>query len=198
VLVHGPWIIAVGVAPDLFCVLGTCSERQVPPAIKEQLTGYLFACGIHVVRLSIRFPLRWHASARLDGTLAFWIGRWVDTLSISMGGQVGVKRTRLALPIGELAFQAWREWALVLEIWSAVEAEHASALPLLTRLLWEVSRRWEIRWALALSDAARYDYVTPQERAQVGQCDSTWMILVRRYLHPRGYMLLSDTIARLL
>ncbi|MGO8698181.1 MAG: hypothetical protein ACLQVY_10740 [Limisphaerales bacterium] len=198
VFVHDRWIVAVGISPELFIVLTCVSERQVPAALREQLVGYLTACGAEVVCLQIRFPWSWHAKGSLLRTIIFWIFRLVETLSISLEPNLGQDRPRLALPIGAMAQQTQAEWLWIGQIWRMIEDEFPSALPQLDWLLWELSHRWELRWALILRDGEDFGLVSPEDRTYVELCDRAWVALIRRQLVPHGYEMLPATMARLL
>jgi hypothetical protein len=192
------WLMAVGVCPDLFIVLTCVSERQVPAVLREQLAGYLAACGVQVVRLRLRFPVGWHVRGSLARTLVFWIFRCVENLSISLPPRLGIDRPRLALSIRGQAEQAQEEWEWLGRIWRSMEDEFPAALPQLDSLLWEISHGWEVRWALILRDAVQYGYISAADQADVERCDRAWIMLIQRYLVPRGYKVLPTTMARLL
>jgi hypothetical protein len=49
VFAYDRWVLAVGVCPELCIVLTCASERHSPAVIREQLAGYLAACGTEVV-----------------------------------------------------------------------------------------------------------------------------------------------------
>jgi hypothetical protein len=198
VLVHGRWVIAVGVAPSLFVVLGPCSARYVPLVLKEQLAGYLTACGAEVLRLHVRFPVLWLNAGDLARTFVFWINRLVASLSISTPPSLAITRPRLALPIGEMASRARQEWGWIGVIWNSIKTEYPQALAPLDYLLWETSHAWELRWGLTLRDAEQMNDISLPERFEVERCDRVWVGLIREYLEPHGYAMLPDTVARLL
>jgi hypothetical protein len=198
VFVHDRWTVGVGVCPDLFLVLGSVSHRHMPPILKEQLVGYLTACGAQVLRLQIRFPLGWYLGTDLAHVISFWVFRWVETLSVSLEPSLGAMRPRYALAIGSLAERARSEWSWIGAIWRSLELEYPCALLTLDWLLWEISHRWELQWLLKLRDAERFDSISPEEQAQIQCCDRTWFALVRRYLEPHGYVPLPQSTARLL
>lgn len=198
VFAHAKWVIAVGVAPDLFLVLGNFARRNVPLTVCEQLVGYLTACGAEVVRLRIRFPLWWHNPGELRRTTEYWTREFLSGLSIALEPQLGATRPQIILPVGVLARQAGLEWSLVIRISRALEEEHPGAFPQFQSLLWDISRRWEIRWNLVLRDAERRQVISRMERADIERCDRAWIPLFRRYLEPHGYELLPPTLVRLI
>jgi hypothetical protein len=198
VFVFDRWLVAVAVSADFFIVLSCVSERQVPGILREQLAGYLSALGAEVVRLRIRFPLGWHLRGSLSRTIIFWVFRFIETLSVSLEPNLGRDRPRLALPIGILARQAHEEWLWIARILGSIADECPAELPPLDWLLWEMSHRWEIKWALTLRDAEQYGYITPEDRTEVELCDRAWIALIRGRLIPHGYVLLPDTMARML
>ncbi|MGA3213172.1 MAG: hypothetical protein ABSD20_17860 [Terriglobales bacterium] len=198
VFAYDRWVVAVGLSPDLFLVLTCACERHSPAAIREQLAGYLSACGAEVVRLQLRFPLGWHVRGGLARTLVFWIFRFVESMSISREPMLGIDRPRLALPIGIQATQAREEWEWVGRIWRTMEEEFPATLPQLDWLLWAISHRWEVRWALILRDAEQFGYLLKEDKLTVGLCDRAWIALIRRYLGPYGYEMLPATMTRLL
>jgi hypothetical protein len=102
------------------------------------------------------------------------------------------------MPIGELAERACQEWEWVRMIWDSLKVEHPQILAALVNLLWDTAHRWELRWALKLRDAERFDRISVSERRQIERCDHVWAGLIRDYLAPHGYEMLPDTIARLL
>ena len=195
---HGPWVVAVGVGPTLFFILDVGSSRCAPAIVREQLVGYLSACGVEVLRLRIRFPLTWHNSADLRRTVIYWVFAYVETLFISVEPTFGKGQSRGCVPIGISARQARAEWLWLGGIWRAIEDECPQALPQADWLLWEVSRRWEVRWSLIIRDAERNDSITAEERAEVEQCDRVWANLIRRYLERHGYEMIPHSVARLL
>ena len=192
------WVVALGVSPDLFIVLTCAGERHSPPALREQLAGYLAACGADVVRLQIRFPLGWHVCGSLARTTVYWIFHYVGIMSISMEPRLGNDRPRLALPIAGQATEARDEWLWLGRVWQAMEDELPAALPQLDWLLWEISHRWEVRWSLILRDAEQFGYLLPGDRTHIELCDRAWITLIERYLVPHGYLPRPATTARLL
>jgi len=198
VFAYDRWVVAVGVSTDLFLVLTCASERHSPAALREQLAGYLAACGAEVVRLHLRFPLGWHVRGSLARTIVFWAFRFVENMSISREPMLGTDRPRLALPIDVQATQAREEWEYVARIWRAMEEDYPAALPQLDWLLWQISQWWEVRWALILRDAEKFGYLLKKDEVDVRLCDRVWNALVRQYLVPHGYEILPATVTRLL
>ena len=198
VLVHGRWVVSVGIAEGLFIVLGASSERHACRTLLEQLTGYLCACGAEVLRGRIRFPLAWHDNRDLGRTILFWVHRFVGTLSVSLEARLDLHRPNFVLPIADLARQARKEWLWIQAIMRSIEDDYTELLPGIEWLLWDISHAWEIRWSLTLRDAEHRESINLEERAAIEQCDRTWVVLARRHLEPRGYRLLSQTLVRLL
>jgi hypothetical protein len=192
------WVVAVSVSPDLFLMVNGVSEKHSPAFIREQLAGYLAACGAEVERLRLRFPLGWYVRGGLARTTVFWILCLIEGMSISREPMLGINRPRLALPIGVQAAQAHDEWLLVGRIWRMMEEEFPAALPQLAWVLLEISHRWEVRWALILRDAEQFGYLWKADQVDVARCDRAWIALVRQYLVPHGYEMLPATAARLL
>jgi len=198
VYAYDRWVMALGVCPELFIVLTCVSERQVPAVLREQLAGYLAACGAQIVRLQLRFPLGWHVRGDLDRTVGYWVFRFVENMSIALEPSFAIDRPRLALPVDVLAAQAHEEWDLVGKIWRTMEEEFPGAMPHLNSFLWEISHAWEIRWALILRDAVQYGYISAADQVVVERCDRAWTAVIGRYLVPSGYEVLPATMARLL
>jgi hypothetical protein len=48
-----------------------------------------------------------------------------------------------------------------------MELEYPRALLPLDWVLWEISHRWELQWALKLRDAEQFDSISPEEQAQI-------------------------------
>jgi hypothetical protein len=198
VFVHDRWVVAVGISPELYFVLTCVAERQVPAVLREQLAGYLSACGAEVVRLQIRFPLGWHLHGGLSRMIVCWVFRFIETLCISLQPSLGLDRPRLAVPISVLANQAQAEWVWIGLVWEMMEDEFPAALPQLDWLLWKISHRWELRWALILRDATQSDLISARDQAAIELCDRAWIALIRRFLVPHGYEVLPASTSRLL
>jgi hypothetical protein len=79
-----------------------------------------------------------------------------------------------------------------------MEDEFSGTTPQLDWLLWEVSHRWEVRWALILRDAEQFGYLLPGDRTHIELCDRAWIKLIERYLVPHSYLPLPASTARLL
>ena len=144
-----------------------------------------------------RFGFLWTGTTLpiFRATVRFWAYRFLDTLTITELAAFGGRRPRFALPIGGQARRAQYEWVWFGMIWREIK----DCLPdgfQQRDWFWEISRRWELRWAQLLADAR--GFVSAEEMADVARCDRTWWALVREHLVPRGYRPLPDTMARLL
>lgn len=196
---HGPWVIAVGIAPDVFVVVRERSDRFVPGRLLHSLLGYLTACGCNLIPADIRCPVSWRMGSSAESIRGQW------TLHVLREGNqlmfnaklIACNTPPILLPLATVAEDGetyWRSAGLVAD---AMQSDAHATESMIRPLLWQMSAAWERHWHKALSLEAA-DGFSSESEAAVRRCDEAWASVVRAHLAPHGYQVQPASLARLL
>ena len=192
------WVGAIGLSDRVFLVARERESRFMESRCYHELLGYLVACGCEVWPVDFRCPVAWRQQGSFESIRRLWVTHFLEEADhlLFKAPLPLSERPSLTFPLTDIAADATMFWVAAGSVAEAMFAADRPPEPELLAKLMRLSHQWERAWNNLLTRVRDEDLV--DRWGWLPKCDQAWADLVKTQLEPQGYIMQSESLARLL